>query len=76
MLDLYCCDFWGEETGHILTRHPWCWVVDPNDGTSDFLRGLKGSAISVGLLYERSPVLGVVYAPVTIEGIPDYIAWA
>ncbi|MFJ3370603.1 inositol monophosphatase family protein [Pseudomonas sp. NPDC086251] len=76
LIGLHSCDFWGEETGHILTGHPWCWVVDPNDGTSDFLRGLKGSAISVGLLYKQIPVLGVVYAPVTIEGIPDYIAWA
>lgn len=76
LIDLHSCDFWGEETGRTLTGHPWCWVVDPNDGTSDFLKGLKGSAISVGLLYKQTPVLGVVYAPVTIEGIPDHIAWA
>lgn len=76
LLGLFFCDFWGEETGHTLKGHPWCWVVDPNDGTSDFLRGLKGSAVSVGLLYKHTPVLGVVYAPVTEEGIPDCIAWA
>lgn len=76
LLGLFLCDFWGEETGHTLSGQPWCWVVDPNDGTSDFLRGLKGSAISVGLLYRHSPVLGVVYSPVTEEGIPDCIAWA
>lgn len=75
LLDLFFCDFWGEETGHTLTGDTWCWVVDPNDGTNDFLRGLKGSAISVGLLHKHTPVLGVVYAPVTIEGIPDCIAW-
>lgn len=66
----------GEETGYSLTGHPWCWVVDPNDGTSDFLKGLKGSAISVGLLRDHVPVLGVVYAPVTVEGFTDCIAWA
>ncbi|MGO4102036.1 inositol monophosphatase family protein [Pseudomonas sp. TAF7] len=76
LLDLLCCDFWGEETGNSLTGHPWCWVVDPNDGTSDFLKGLKGSALSVGLLHDRIPVLGVVYAPVTVGGVPDCIAWA
>ncbi|WP_272948232.1 inositol monophosphatase family protein [Pseudomonas baetica] len=65
LLSLLKCDFWGEETGHVLTGHAWCWVVDPNDGTSDFLKGLKGSAISVGLLYNTIPVIGVVYAPVT-----------
>ncbi|WP_421136534.1 inositol monophosphatase family protein [Pseudomonas sp. NFX15] len=76
LLKLFSCDFWGEETGYSLTGHPWCWVVDPNDGTSDFLKGLKGSAISVGLLRDHVPVLGVVYAPVTIEGSTDCIAWA
>lgn len=76
LLHLFKCDFWGEETGHVLTGHPWCWVVDPNDGTSDFLKGLKGSAISVGLLHNCMPVLGVVYAPVTSEGRPDCIGWA
>ena len=76
LLQLLPCDFWGEETGHRLTGHPWCWVVDPNDGTADFLRGLKGSALSIGLLYEHTPVLGVVFAPVTVEGRPDCIAWA
>lgn len=76
LLCLLNCDYWGEETGHALTGHAWCWVVDPNDGTSDFLNGLKGSAISVGLLHNTVPVLGVVYAPVTSEGRPDCIGWA
>jgi myo-inositol-1(or 4)-monophosphatase len=76
LLELFPCDFWGEETGHSMTGHSWCWVVDPNDGTSDFLKGLKGSALSVGLLHDHRPVLGVVFAPVTVEGLPDCIAWA
>jgi myo-inositol-1(or 4)-monophosphatase len=76
LLQLFPCDFWGEETGHRLTGNPWCWVVDPNDGTTDFLKGLKGSALSIGLLHKQTPVLGVVYAPVTVEGAPDCIAWA
>ncbi|MNQ95285.1 putative inositol 1-monophosphatase ImpA [compost metagenome] len=76
LLNLFACDFWGEETGNCLTGHAWCWVVDPNDGTSDFLNGMKGSALSVGLLHMGIPVLGVVFAPVTNEGAPDCIAWA
>lgn len=40
LLHILPCDFWGEKTGHLLTGNPFCWVVDPNDGTSDFLRGL------------------------------------
>ncbi|MBK4992372.1 inositol monophosphatase [Pseudomonas sp. S37] len=76
LLRVLQCDFWGEETGHVLTGDPFCWVVDPNDGTSDFLKGLKGSAVSVGLLHDNKPVLGVVHAPVTPEGASDCIAWA
>lgn len=76
LLNILPCDFWGEETGHVLSGHRFCWVVDPNDGTSDFLRGLKGSALSIGLLEAKVPVLGVVHAPVTPEGKSDCIAWA
>tara|TARA_R110000796_G_scaffold129577_1_gene245288 strand:- start:17966 stop:18889 length:924 start_codon:yes stop_codon:yes gene_type:complete len=76
MLDILDCDFWGEETGARLDGTEHCWVVDPNDGTADYLRGLKGSAISIGLLCQARPVLGVVYAPVTRFRGPDCIAWA
>lgn len=76
LLKLLNCDFWGEETGANLTGHEYCWVVDPNDGTIDFLLGRKGSAISVGLLRNARPVLGVVYAPVTPDRGPDCISWA
>lgn len=69
------CDFVGEETGCELSGHPFSWVVDPNDGTGDFLNRRPGSAISIGLLHNATPVLGVVYAPVTPSG-PDCIAWA
>jgi len=68
------CDFVGEETGRHQTGHRYCWVVDPNDGTADFLAGRSGSAVSVGLLDEGEPVLGVIYAPATPRG-PDCIAW-
>lgn len=76
LLSLLDCDFWGEETGFKLTGGEHCWVVDPNDGTADFLRGLKGSAISVGLLRNSQPILGAVYAPVLDNSPPDCIAWA
>lgn len=76
LLRLLNCDFWGEETGSQLTGAQHCWVVDPNDGTADFLNGHKGSAISVGLLEDSKPVLGVVYAPVLEGEQPDCLAWA
>ncbi len=76
LLRLLDCDFWGEETGHALTNDAWCWVIDPNDGTADFLKGVRGSSISVGLLRDAQSVLGVVYAPVTDDRGKDCIAWA
>lgn len=76
LLQLLDCDFWGEETDHRLTGARYCWVVDPNDVTADFLKSHKGSAISVGLLEDAQPVLGVVYAPVLQDGDSDCVAWA
>lgn len=76
LLALLDADFWGEETGSRLTGHPYCWVVDPHDGTSDFLRGLPGSSISIALLHNQVPVLGVVHAPISPDRGKDCIAWA
>jgi len=39
------------------------WVVDPIDGTKDFLRGRSGWAVSVALVEERVPIIGVLAAP-------------
>lgn len=74
LLEILPCDWWGEEIGSQLSGNTLCWVVDPNDGTGDFLRGVQGSAVSVGLLRAYEPVLGVVYAPVTPHS-SDCIAW-
>jgi 3'(2'), 5'-bisphosphate nucleotidase len=41
------------------------WMVDPLDGTSDFIRGRSGFAVMIGLCVEGRPVLGVVYQPTT-----------
>ena len=41
------------------------WVVDPIDGTSNFVRGMRLSAISVALVEAGEEVLGVVYNPFT-----------
>ena len=41
----------------------YTWVVDPIDGTSNFIRDIGASAISVGLLKNGEPYIGVVYQP-------------
>jgi myo-inositol-1(or 4)-monophosphatase len=39
------------------------WVVDPIDGTRDFLRGRPGWAVSIALVEAGQPVIGVLAAP-------------
>jgi myo-inositol-1(or 4)-monophosphatase len=43
------------------------WVVDPIDGTRDFLRDRPGWCVSVALVEDRVPVLGVLAAPLRDE---------
>lgn len=40
------------------------WLVDPIDGTKDFIAGRPGFAVMIGLLRDGQPVLGVVYQPI------------
>lgn len=40
-----------------------CWLVDPIDGTRDFIRGRPGWAVSVALVSEGRPLLGILAAP-------------
>lgn len=45
----------------IITEHkPFMWVIDPLDGTTNFVHGVPVYSISVGLLYNLEPVMGVV----------------
>ena len=43
------------------------WVVDPIDGTRDYLRGREGWAVSVALVEDGRPVIGVLDAPARRE---------
>lgn len=55
--------FIGEEEGEQDYGARRAWVVDPIDGTANFIRGLNASAISIGLIEDGEAVLGVVYNP-------------
>ncbi len=43
------------------------WIVDPLDGTTNFLHGIPHFAISIGLEREGNLVAGVIYNPITDE---------
>ena len=56
--------FFGEEEE--LAGDPsrgWVFIVDPIDGTTNFVRGFHQSAISVALIHDLEPQLAVVYDP-------------
>ncbi len=77
LMTLFPARFVGEEQGAFAaTANGYCWVVDPHDGTRAFLEGKRGSAVSIALLRDGIPVLGVVYAPLSPDRGQDTIAWA
>jgi 3'(2'), 5'-bisphosphate nucleotidase len=45
-------------------RHERVWMIDPLDGTKDFVRGQSGFAVMIGLVSGEAPALGVVYQPI------------
>lgn len=55
--------FLGEERGAQRTDAPAVWVIDPIDGTHNFLTGVPFWCVSIGLLSDNDFVLGIVYAP-------------
>jgi myo-inositol-1(or 4)-monophosphatase len=60
--------FLGEEGGRLEgADKTHCWVVDPLDGTTNFLHGIPQFAISIALEREGTIVAGVVYNPITEE---------
>ena len=56
----------SEETADNASRveRSLIWVVDPIDGTRDFVRGRTGWAVSVALVSCSRPLLGCLFAPV------------
>jgi len=60
--------FHGEESGrHEGTDKTHTWIVDPLDGTTNFLHGIPQFAISIGLDRSGTIVAGVIYNPVSDE---------
>mgnify|MGYP000427415751 CR=1 FL=1 len=51
----------GEETGFSEDVGEFYWVVDPLDGTSNFLRDIPISCVSIALMQNKTPILGVIY---------------
>ena len=57
----------GEEGSHIEGEHSRRWIVDPLDGTVNFLYGLRAWGVSIALEDEQGLAVGVVFNPVSGE---------
>lgn len=65
-------DWLGEEGGAQGGGGPFRWVVDPLDGTTNYVHGLPIFAVSIGLHHEDAAVAGVVHTPALGE---TFHAW-
>ena len=54
----------AEESDFETINSDYCWVIDPLDGTTNFVHTLPIFAVSIGLQYKSKTILGVVYNPV------------
>jgi 3'(2'), 5'-bisphosphate nucleotidase len=63
------------------TRKEWqtCWVVDPVDGTKEFIKRNGEFTVNIALVTKGKPVLGVIYVPVVktvyFADVPNGIAY-
>lgn len=53
----------SEERETVVPACEWTWIIDPIDGTSNFIAGLPWWCVSVALAFQGVPVLGVIDAP-------------
>lgn len=60
-------DFFGEEGDHAALTRPWTFIVDPIDGTTNFVRGIAFTNISVALALDGQVEYAVIYAPLLDE---------
>lgn len=54
-------DFIAEEGTEVQSGKDYTWIIDPLDGTTNFIHGIPIFAVSIGLKYHEELVLGVVY---------------
>ena len=70
LLGAFPDDGWLSEEGHDdhqrLTKRR-VWIIDPLDGTREFLQGVPEYAVSIALAYNGQSVLGVVFNPAADE---------
>lgn len=59
--------FCAEESGASGDVFDWIWVIDPLDGTKNFIKGIPHFCIMVALTYKNNPIVSAIYLPNTNE---------
>ena len=57
----------SEEAGKINNDESFKWIIDPIDGTANFLHGIPHFAISIGLEHDKEIICGIIYDPIKDE---------
>ena len=57
----------SEEIGEVNKDKEFKWIIDPIDGTSNFLHGIPHFAISIGLEHNKEIISGIIYDPIKDE---------
>ena len=60
-------DIIAEESAVLQQGSPFRWVIDPLDGTTNYVHGLPLFGVSIGLQYNENSVVGAVYNPAMDE---------
>ena len=53
----------AEESGATQHKSDFCWLIDPLDGTKNYIRSYPIFSVSIGLSYKNTIISGVIYAP-------------
>ena len=56
-------DIYGEEYQNKSNNSPFVWVIDPIDGTKNFINGNGNFGTLISLCIDRSPVIGIINCP-------------
>lgn len=54
----------AEESSHPTRSKEFTWIIDPLDGTHNYIRGIPLWGVSIGLAYKEEFVCGVIYLPI------------
>jgi myo-inositol-1(or 4)-monophosphatase len=57
----------AEESGYSRRKSKYLWVIDPLDGTTNFIQGIPHFAISIALMANGKVIFGLIYDPLSEE---------